>query len=83
MGDDHRPHWKSPVRITAPEGTILVIRGPEEALEVLPRIWPQGDDVHFSQAKRACLAALSRPRTLEEARYTFMGACRDARILVH
>ncbi|MBD9375638.1 DUF982 domain-containing protein [Rhizobium sp. ARZ01] len=81
MRDDHQPHWKSPVRITTPEG-IRAIRGPEEALAVLPRVWPKSDDDHFSQAKRACLAALSRPKTLEEARYAFLGACRDANILV-
>ncbi|WP_405030294.1 DUF982 domain-containing protein [Mycoplana sp. BE70] len=80
MGDNDQHHWKSPVRITTPEGTIEVIRGPEEALAVLPQVWPEADDEHFSQAKRACLAALSRSKTLEEARYTFMGACRDANI---
>ena len=75
-------HWETPVCITTPEGAIMVIRGPREALAVLPRVWPPTDDEHFSQAKRACLAALSTPKTLEEARYTFMGACRDANILI-
>ncbi|MBD9371807.1 DUF982 domain-containing protein [Rhizobium sp. ARZ01] len=79
--DDDRLRWKSPVRITTPEGTVEVIRGPKDALAVLPRMWPPADDEHFRQAKRACIAALSRPQTVEEARYTFMGACRDANIL--
>ncbi|WP_405030306.1 DUF982 domain-containing protein [Mycoplana sp. BE70] len=74
-------HWKSPVYITTPSGTIIAIRGPDDALAAFAKIWPKGDDEHLSQARRACIDALRRPKTLEEARYAFMGACRDANIL--
>lgn len=75
-------HWKSPVRIITPGGAEKVIRGPKDALAVLPQVWPETGDEHFSQAKRACLDALSRSKTLDDARYAFIGACRDANILV-
>jgi hypothetical protein len=77
--DDGR--FDTPVTVALPTGNVQVA-STREAAELLLYKWPIGETGKRIQARMACLRVLGGSSPPEFARRAFLGAAREARIVI-
>ncbi|KAA0695597.1 DUF982 domain-containing protein [Neorhizobium sp. P12A] len=72
--------WRSPVFVRMGKGPRERVDGPDVALGILLRRWPETSSRQYLEAKRRCLDALVRHGSAEVARERFVEAAIATRI---
>jgi hypothetical protein len=74
--------WRVPVFVRGPDGEVLSIRGPEDALRSLNANSHSYEGTMHRSAKSQCVAAVTKAIPCDTAREAFVEACLEAGSLV-